>query len=146
LTTADANPAGIDAGMRMRAFRKLDFDRRCRRAPGVTPDRRDHNLRETLAGTELSAPAINLASANLRATRDFPDYGAWRQALGNNRLFLLAAQTSTPFRAGDDLNPCHSTVSNTSANTVACTGAYQPQPKPVCKTATTGRLRLIDIG
>src|SRR5262249_31537391 len=121
--------------------RKLDFDRRRRRAPGVIPDRREHNLRETLAGTELSAPAVNLASANLCATRDFPDYRAWRQALGNNRSFLLAAPTPTPFRAGDDLNPCHRTVSNTSANTVACNAAYQPKPKPVCKTAATGRLQ-----
>jgi hypothetical protein len=98
-------------------------------------------LRETLAGTELSAPAVNLACANLCATRDFPDYGAWRQALGNNRSFLLAAPTPTPLRAGDELNPCHRTVSNTSANSVACTAAYQPQQKPVCKTADTGWLR-----
>ena len=32
----------------------------------------------------------------------------------------------SPFRAGDDFNPRHHTVSSTSANTVACTSAHQP--------------------
>src|SRR4029077_15301427 len=50
LTTATANPAGIEAGMRMRAFpRKRDLDRRCRGTPGVISGRRDQNLSETPA-------------------------------------------------------------------------------------------------
>jgi len=34
----------------------------------------------------------------------------------------------------------HVHIDKASANTVACTAAYQPQPKPGCKTAATGRL------
>src|SRR5205823_3675868 len=42
------------------------------------------------------------------------------------------------FRAGDDLNPWHRTVSNTSANNLARTGAYQPQPKSAFKAGRGG--------
>src|SRR5207247_2168358 len=35
----------------------------------------------------------------------------------------------------------HRTVSSTSANTVTCTSAYQPDPPPLCKAAFTGRVR-----
>lgn len=34
----------------------------------------------------------------------------------------------TPLRPGDDLDPRRRTVSNTGANTLACTSAYQPDP------------------
>ena len=60
------------------------------------------------------------------------DYSTRLQALGNDCPFLLGAPTPTPLWASDDLNPRHRTVSNTSA--------YQPYPKPLCKTAVTGRL------
>src|ERR1700739_4967713 len=46
LTTAAANPAGIEARMRKRAFPANSiFDRRCRRTPGIISGRRDQNLR-----------------------------------------------------------------------------------------------------
>jgi hypothetical protein len=90
-------------------------DRRCRRTPGVISGRRDHNLGKTLADPELPAPAINLARTNLCPASDFRDYGARRQARGNNRSFLLGAPTPPPLWASDDLNPRHRTVSNTSA-------------------------------
>jgi hypothetical protein len=44
------------------------------------------------------------------------------------------------FRAGDPFNSRHRTISGTSANTVAFTGAYQPDTPPLCKAAITGRL------
>src|SRR6516225_6826380 len=63
--------------------------------------------------TSLPPPAINLARANIGAASDLRDYGARRQAFGNDRPFLLGAPTPPPFRAGDDLNPRHRTASNT---------------------------------
>jgi hypothetical protein len=78
LTTAAANPAGIEAGMHMRAFPgKLDFDRWCRSALGVMPDRRDNNLGESFAGPERPAPAINLARTNIGAASDFRSCPRW---------------------------------------------------------------------
>ena len=123
--------------------RKLDLDRRCRRTPGVISGRRDQNLSETIADPKLPAPAINLARANLCPTSDFRDYGARRQALGNNRSFLLSAPTPPPFWASYDLNPRHRTVPNTSANTITCTGAYQPDPPQLGKAAITAGIRAI---
>ena len=38
-------------------------------------------------------------------------------------------------------NPRHRTISTTTAHTVACTSAYQPDTPPLCKAAITGRLR-----
>jgi hypothetical protein len=66
-------------------------------------------------------------------------------ALGNNRPLLLGAPPTPAFGAGDDFNPRHRTVSSTSANTVACTGAYQPDTPPLCKAAITGRLHPNDL-
>src|SRR5437773_2616372 len=123
--------------------RKLDLDRRYRRTPGVIPDRSDQNLGKTMADPELPAPAINLAGANLYPASDFRYYGARRQALGNNRPLLFGAPTPPPFWAGDDLNPRHRTVSNTSANTIICTSSYQPDPPQLSKAAMTGRLRFL---
>ena len=121
--------------------RKLDLDRRCRRTPGVISGRRDQNLSETMADPKLPAPAINLARANLCPTSDLRDYRARRQALGNNRSFLLSAPTPPPFWASYDLNPRHRTVPNTSANTITCTSAYQPNPPQLGKAAITAGLR-----
>jgi len=97
---------------------------------------------ETIADPKLPAPAINLARANLCPTSDFRDYGARRQALGNNRSFLLSAPTPPPFWASYDLNPRHRTVPNTSGNTITCTGAYQPDPPQLGKAAITAGIRL----
>ena len=120
--------------------RKLDLDRRCRRAPGVISGRRDQNLSETMADPKLSPPAINLARANLCPTSDVRDYRARRQALRNNRSFLPSAPTPPPFWACYDLNPRHRTVPNTSANTISCTSAYQPNPPQLGKAAITAGL------
>src|SRR5438270_12386693 len=68
------------------------------------------------------------------------DHRSRRQALGNNRPLLLGAPPTPPFRPGDDLKSRHRTVSSTSANTVACTSAYQPNTASLCKAAITGRL------
>jgi hypothetical protein len=103
--------------------------------------RRDQSLSETIADPKLPAPAINLARANLCPTSDFRDYRARRQALGNNRSFLLGAPTPPPFWASYDLNPRHSTVPDTSANTITCTSAYQPNPPQLGKAAITAGLR-----
>jgi hypothetical protein len=75
---------------------------------------------------------------------DFRDYGARRQALGNNRSFLLSAPTPPPFWASYDLNPRHRTVPNTSANTITCTSAYQPNPPQLGKAAVTAGIRYVD--
>ena len=83
----------------------------------------------------------NLAGANLCPTSDFRDYGARCQALGNNRSFLLSAPTPPPFWASYDLNPRHRTVPNTSANTITCTSAYQPNPPQLGKAAVTAGIR-----
>src|SRR5271165_5243870 len=67
--------------------------------------------------------------------------GARRQALVNNRSFLLSAPTPPPFGASYDLNPRHRTVPNTSANTITCTSAYQPNSPQLGKAAITGGVR-----
>src|SRR5271163_114557 len=118
--------------------RKFDLDHRCRRTPGVIPGRRDQNLGKTSADSKLSAPAINLAGPNLRAASDLCDHRPRRQALGNNRPLLLGAPTPPPFWPRYNLNPRHRTVSNTSANTIICTSAYQPIPPQLRKAAITG--------
>ena len=78
--------------------------------------------------------------ANLYPASDFRYYCARRQALGNKRPLPFGAPTPPPFWAGDDLNPRHRTVSNTSANTIICTSAYQPDPPQLSKAAITGGL------
>src|SRR5205814_8779925 len=92
---------------------------------------------------DIPRPALDLAGANLRPPSDFGDHRSRRQALGNNRPLLLGAPPTPPFRPGDDLKSRHRTVSSTSANTVACTSAYQPNTASLCKAAITGRLLLI---
>jgi hypothetical protein len=94
-----------------------------------------------MADPKVSPPAINLARANLCPTSDFRDYRARRQALRNNRSFLPSAPTPPPFWACYDLNPRHRTVPNTSANTISCTSAYQPNPPQLGKAAITAGLR-----
>src|SRR5215470_15603345 len=142
LTTAMANPAGIEAGIRTRAFPANSIS-----IAGATghrassPTRRDHDLGETAAAPQQPAPAINLARSNIHAPSNLGDHRPRRQALRNNRPLLLGAPTPPPLWASNDLNPRHRTVSNTKASTVACTSAYQPEPKLICKTALTGRLR-----
>jgi hypothetical protein len=58
---------------------------------------------------------------------------------------LLSAPTPPPFWASYDLNPRHRTVPNTSANTITCTGAYQPDPPQLGKAAITAGIRFSDI-
>src|SRR6478672_3664089 len=99
-----------------------------------------------MADPKLPAPARNLARAYLCPTSDFRDDGARRQALGNNRSFLFSAPTPPPFWASYDLNPRHRTVPNTSANTIICTSAYQPDPPQLSKAAITGGLHLTQQG
>ena len=95
-----------------------------------------------MADPKLSPPAINLARANLCPTSDVRDYRARRQALRNNRSFLSSAPTPPPFWACYDLNPRHRTVPNTSANTISCTSAYQPNPPKLGEAAITAGLLL----
>src|SRR5262249_46385849 len=90
----------------------------------------------------LSAPAIDLARTNIRPPGNLRDHRSRRQALGNNRPLLLGAPPTPPFRPANDFKPRHRTVSSTSANTVTCTTAYQPDPPPRRKAAFTGRVRL----
>jgi hypothetical protein len=53
----------------------------------------------------------------------------------------LEHRTDKPsFWAGDDFNPRHRTVPNTSANTITGTGAYQPDTPLLGKAALTGPL------
>src|SRR5262249_21997995 len=92
------------------------------------------------AAPQQPAPAINLARSNIHAPSNLGDHRPRRQALRNNRPLLLGAPTPPPLWASNDLNPRHRTVSNIRASTVACTSAYQPEPKLICKTALTGRL------
>src|SRR5207253_10827309 len=104
------------------------------------PYRGDQRLGKAVADPDLPPPAIDLAGANLRPPGDLRDHRSRRQARGNNRPLLLGAPPTPPFRAGDDFNPRHRTVSSTRANTIACTRAYQPDMPPLCKAAITGRL------
>src|ERR1700694_2704585 len=119
--------------------RKLDLNCRRRRTPSAIPSRGDQHLGEAMSDPDLLPPAIDLAGANLRPPGDLRDHRSRRQALGDNRPLLLSAPPTPPFRAGDDFKPRHRSVSNTSANTVACTSAYQPDTPPTCKAAITRR-------
>jgi len=144
LTTAAANPVGIDAGMRKRAFPANSISiAGVAGHPAPSPTGAIGTLGEAMADPDLPPPPIDLAGANLRPPGDLSDHRSRRQALGDNRPLLLSAPPTSPFRAGDDFKPRHRTVTNTSANTVACTSAYQPDIPPTCKAAITGRLRRI---
>src|SRR5205085_11441529 len=110
------------------------------RTPSATPYQRKQHRGEPVANPDLPPTTLNPARANLRPPGDLRDHRSRRQALGNNRPLLLGAPPTPPFRAGDDLNPRHRTVSSTSANTTSCTSAYQPDTPPRCKAAITGRL------
>ena len=122
--------------------RKFDLDRRRRRTLGSIPDRGDQYRGKTMADPDLPSPAINLPGANLRAASNLRNHCTRRQARGNNRPLLLGAPATPPFRTGDDLKSRHRTVSSISANTIVCTGAYQPKPQTLRKAAITGRLPL----
>jgi hypothetical protein len=63
--------------------------------------------------------AIDLAGANRRPAGDLVS------------TFPMATPTP-PFRAGDEFNPRHGTVSGTSANTVACTMLTSPEIPSRC--------------
>ena len=120
--------------------RKLELNCRRGRALRAIPYRGDQHLGEAATDSDLSAPAIDLARTNIGPPRNLRDYRSRRQALGNNRPLLLGAPPPPPFRAGNDFQPRHCTVSSTRANTVTCTGAYQPDPPPLRKVAFTGRV------
>jgi hypothetical protein len=94
--------------------------------PAPSPTGAISTWAKAVADPDLPAPAIDLAGKKLCPPADLPDHRSRRQALGNNRPLVLGAPPTPPFRAGDDFNPRRRTISSTSANTVACTSAYQP--------------------
>jgi hypothetical protein len=116
------------------------------RQPYPHPRRnRDHRPDSALT-TAAASPAgieVGMRARNLRAASNLRDHGTRRQALGNNRPFLLGTLATPPFRAGADLNPRHRTVSNTSANTITCTSAYPPDPPPPRKAVLTVRIPVV---
>jgi hypothetical protein len=86
--------------------------------------RRDQQRRKPRnCSPHLLAPTIDLARRNLGPPSDLGNYGARREAFGDNRPLLLVAPAPPPLNASDYLNPRHRTVASTSANTVLCTGA-----------------------
>src|SRR5215468_1219041 len=115
--------------------------RRSTSASQAIPSRGDQHRGEAATDPDLSAPAIDLARTNIGPPGNLGDHRARRQALGNNRPLLLGAPPAAPLRAGNDFQPLHCTVSSTSANTVTCTSAYQPDPPTLRKAAFTGRVR-----
>ena len=90
----------------------------------------------SFAASDKSGPGQSLP------TSDFRDYGARRQALGNNRSFLLALNTDAVLGQLWPPTFAVASVPITSANTITCTSAYQPNPPQFGKAAITAGILL----
>jgi hypothetical protein len=91
-----------------------------------------------IADPDLPPPAINLAGT-ISARRAISVTTA-PGALGNNARFCSALQRRRSGPVMTSTLAIAPYLASTSANTVACTSAYQPDPPPLRKAAITGRL------
>src|SRR5215831_17433831 len=109
LTTAAANPVGIEAGMRRRALpaNSISIAGAAPHPALSLPGRSAPG--EAATDPDLPTPAIDLARTNIGPLGNLRDHRFRRQALGNNRPLLLRAPPTPPFRASNDFKPRHRT-------------------------------------
>jgi hypothetical protein len=112
----------------MGVAREVDLDRRHRRYGETIASRRHQHLSKAIRrGPKIPAPAVDQTRCYVRLTRHISYHCTRLECRHHNRLLLLDAPPTTPFRPRQHLDTCHCTVSCTGANTGVCTTAQLRQ-------------------